>query len=117
MQSELQITMDNTGHSPTIESRIRTCVERLEKRFPRLTGCRVLVAEPNHHELTRRLFKVRLNILFPGGEVVVSRDNHEDVYVLLREVFLAARRELEHAMHRGNGGVGLHAKQRAPQLI
>jgi len=32
-------------------------------------------------------------------------------------VFLAARRELERAMHRRDGSAGLHAKQRALQLI
>jgi len=117
MQSELQITMDSITHSANLDARIRTCAARLEKLFPRLTACRVLVAEPNHHDSGRKLFRVRLNVAFPGGEVVVSRDNHEDVYVLLREAFLAARRELERSARRYSDGAKLHAKQRALQLF
>jgi len=117
MQSELQITMDGITHSAILDVRIRTCAARLEKVFPRLVACRVLVAEPNHHDLGRKLFRVRLNVVYPGGEVVVSRDNHEDVYVLLREAFLAARRELEKATRRFSADAKLHAKQRALQLF
>jgi cold shock CspA family protein len=31
----------------------------------------------------------------PGSEIVVNRDQHEDVYVALRDAFDAARRQLE----------------------
>ena len=40
-------------------------------------------------------FNVRVDIGVPGSEIVVNRDQHEDVYVALRDAFDAARRQLE----------------------
>lgn len=104
MQSELQITIDDMPHSAALDARIREKVSKLEKLCPRLTSCRVVVAAPHHHQQHRRQFTVRLNIMVPGGEVVVTRNNHEDVYVILRDAFVAARRELQKSMHRLDGG-------------
>lgn len=112
MQNELQITIDDMPHSAALDARIREKVSKLEKVCPRLTSCRVVVAAPHHHQPHRKLFTVRLNILFPGGEVVVTRNNHEDVYVILRDAFVAARRELEKAMHRHDGELRLRHEHR-----
>jgi len=38
---------------------------------------------------------VRIDIGVPGNEIVVNRDNHEDVYVALRDAFDAAKRQLD----------------------
>jgi ribosome-associated translation inhibitor RaiA len=100
MQSQLQITLQDVPHSPALDKRIRDKADKLEKMFPRLTACRVVISAPHHHQPHRRLFTVRLNIAIPGSEVVVTRNNHEDVYVLLRDAFLAARRELESVARR-----------------
>jgi ribosomal subunit interface protein len=112
MQSELQITIDDMPHSAALDARIREKVSKLEKICPRLTSCRVVVAAPHHHQQHRRQFTVRLNIMLPGGEVVVTRNNHEDVYVILRDAFVAARRELQKSMHRLDGGAKLHRQRR-----
>ena len=95
MQTALQITSDDMLHSAALDARIREKVVKLEQICPRLTACRVVVTAPHRHQQHRRLFTVRLNITFPGGEVVVTRDNHEDVNVLLRDAFVAVRRELD----------------------
>lgn len=117
MQNELQITIDDMPHSAALDERIREKVGKLEKICPRLTSCRVVVAAPHHHQLHRKQFTVRLNILFPGGEVVVTRNNHEDVYVILRDAFVAARRELEKATHRHDGELRLRHEHRALGLF
>jgi putative sigma-54 modulation protein len=105
MQSALQITSDDMPHSAAFDARIREKVVKLEQICPRLTACRVVVTASHRREQHRRLFTVRLNIMFPGGEVVVTRDNHEDVNVLLRDAFVAVRRELEEYARRHNGAV------------
>ncbi len=105
MQSALQITNDDMLHSAAFDARIRKKVVKLEQICPWLTACRVVVTAPHRHQQHRRLFTVRLNIMFPGGEVVVTRDNHEDVNVLLRDAFVAVRRELEKYSRRNNGVV------------
>ena len=100
MQSALQITSDDMPHSAAFDARIREKVVKLEQICPRLAACRVVVSAPYRHQQHRRLFTVRLNIMFPGGEVVVKRDNHEDVNVLLRDAFVAVRRELDRCARR-----------------
>jgi ribosome-associated translation inhibitor RaiA len=107
MQSALQITRDDMPRSAAFDTRIREKVAKLERICPRLTACRVAVTAPYPNQQNRRLFAVRLNIMFPHGEVVVRRDHHEDVNVLLRDAFVAVRRELDRCALR-NGVVTGH---------
>jgi len=100
MQTQLKITLQDLPHSDALDARIREKAAKLEKAFPRLTGCHVVVSEPHRHKQNPRLFAVRINIAFPGGEVVASRDDRDDVYVLLRDAFAAAERDLEKALGR-----------------
>jgi cold shock CspA family protein len=60
------------------------------------------------------LFRVRVDLKVPGGEIVVGRDpeahhTHEDVYVAIRDAFDATRRLLEDHVRQGRGDVKLHA--------
>jgi ribosomal subunit interface protein len=100
MQTQLKITLQELPYSDALDARIREKVAKLEKAFPRLTGCHVVVSEPHRHKQNPRSFAVRINIAFPGGEVVVTRDDRDDVYVLLRDAFAAAERELEKSLGR-----------------
>ena len=113
MQSQLQITLQDVPHSPALDERIREKAGKLEKMFPRVTACRVVISAPHHHQPHRRLFTVRLNIAIPGSEVVVTRNNHEDVYVLLRDAFVAAKRELESVVRRHDRDGVTHAERPA----
>jgi len=106
MQSALQITRDDGLHSAAFDARIRQKVIKLEQVCPRLTACRVVLTAPQRHPQQRRMFTVRLNITFPRGEVVVTRDNHEDVGVLLRDAFVAVRRELDRCAWRAGATNG-----------
>ncbi len=47
MQSQLQITLQDVPHSAALDERIREKVGRLEKMFPRLTACRVVISAPH----------------------------------------------------------------------
>ena len=117
MQTELQIVIQDMPHSNALDARIRAKVAKLKKMFPRLTSCRVTAAAPHHHEQRRRLFTLRVNIMFPGGEVVVTRGEHEDVYVLLRDAFIAVRRELEKSIGRREGDTEPHHGLMPEQLV
>ena len=108
MQNELKITFQDMAHSAAVEARIREKAAKLEKLYPRLTGCHVVVSEPHRHQQRHRLLAVGITIGFPGGEVAVTRDDNEDVYVLLRDAFDAAGRELEKATGRRKGRAAPH---------
>ena len=106
MQSALQITSDDVLHAAAFDARIRAKVVKLEQICPRLAACRVAVSAPPRHAHNRRLFTVQLSITFPGGEVVVTRNHHEDIFVVLRDAFVAGRRVLDRCAWRNGGAAG-----------
>jgi ribosome-associated translation inhibitor RaiA len=100
MQTPLKISLQDLAHSAALDARIRAKVAKLEHAFPRLTGCHVVVSEPHRHRQNPRSFAITINIAFPGGEVVVTRGDRDDVYVLVRDAFAAAERDLEKSLGR-----------------
>jgi len=113
MKNDVRITVRDFPHSEALDTRIREKVAKLEKMFPRLVSSHVVMAAPHHHQHNRALFNVHITATFPGGEIAVQREDGDDVHVLLRDAFAAARRELEKAMRRDDGGAKLHAHRLA----
>jgi ribosomal subunit interface protein len=95
MKTPLQITFRGIDHSDAIGAHIREKAEKLETFFEPIMSCRVVVEMPHQHKHQGKAFNVRIDIGVPGSEIVVNRDNNEDVYVALRDAFDAARRQLD----------------------
>lgn len=114
MQVPLQISFQDVPQSEALESRIREKAARLGTFYPRIMSCRVAVQATDRHKHQGKHFAVRLDVRVPGKEIVASRDNHEDVYVALREAFDAAKRQLEEYAHVQRGDVKAHAPSPAP---
>jgi ribosomal subunit interface protein len=105
MQTELQITVRDMEHSPALDERIRAKVEKLERVYSPLMGCRVVAEAPHKHKHQGKHFAVRLDITVPGREIVVNHEHHEDIYVALRDAFDAAKRQLEDYAAKRRGDV------------
>jgi ribosome-associated translation inhibitor RaiA len=79
-------------------------IESLDKAYPRLVSCRVMVEESS-----RGIPHVRLDLGVPGDEVVIVREATDnpiprDLPTTVREAFDVARRQLrEHARKRVEG--------------
>jgi hypothetical protein len=89
--------------SPAVETRVRELANHLGVFSDRILGCRVVVDSPHRHQHQGKVFNVKVQLALPGGDVVVDmerpdRDGHEDVYVVLRDAFDAARRQLQSRM-------------------
>jgi cold shock CspA family protein/ribosome-associated translation inhibitor RaiA len=100
MQIPVEITFNNIERSEAVEARIRDWVEKLERVFDRIVRCEVVVQEPHKHHHKGRQFHIRVRLTVPGQEIVTSHDPgpneaHEDVYVAVRDAFLATKRQLE----------------------
>lgn len=105
MQTPLQVTFRNMPPSDAVEGAIREKAGRLEKFFDGITRLKVVVDAPHHHRRKGRLFQVRVDLIVPGEEIVVSRDpgehhEYEDVYVAIRDAFDETRRQLEDYVRR-----------------
>lgn len=109
MKSILQITIRDMPHSDALETQIREKAEKLEKFYPQIISCRVVVDVPHKHKHQGRAFNVRLDITVPGNELVVNHDADEDVYVALRDAFNAAKRKLEDYARRQRRDIKTHA--------
>jgi cold shock CspA family protein len=114
MQTQPQVTFDDIAIDEAVREAAFDHVEQLERYSDRITGCHVVVAQPHRRHREGRLYSVRIDLLVPGGEIVVNREHHlehahEDALVALRDAFLAARRQLEDHVRRLRGAEKRHA--------
>jgi len=125
MQTQPQVSFDDLPVDESVRDAILDHVSDLERYWDRITGCHVVVAQPHRHHREGRLFSVRVDVVVPGGEIVVNRDHHldhahEDALVAVRDAFDAARRRLEDHLRRLRGAEKRHgerARGRIAQLF
>ncbi|MFM9024811.1 MAG: HPF/RaiA family ribosome-associated protein, partial [Planctomycetaceae bacterium] len=113
MQTQPQVSFDDLPIDEAVRDAALDHVAQLERLTDRITGCHVVVAQPHRHHREGRLYAVRVDLVVPGVEIVVNRDHHldhahEDVFVALRDSFLAARRRLEDHLRRLSGFEKFH---------
>jgi ribosome-associated translation inhibitor RaiA len=99
----VQITFRHMESSEAVETRVRDLANHLGVFSDRITSCRVVVDSPHRHHHQGKVFNVKLQVMLPGEDVVVDmerpqRDGHEDVYVVIRDAFDAAKRQLQSRM-------------------
>lgn len=105
MQVPLEISTRWINLSPPLEAELRKRADKLERRFDRITSCRIAVERPtgNHHQ-EGGPFRVRLDITVPGTELVADKEE-EELYAAVREAFAAAERQVEEWSRRRRGEV------------
>ena len=89
--------------SAAVETRVRELANHLGVFSDKITSCRVVVDSPHRHQHQGKVFNVKVQLALPGEDVVVDmerpdRQGHEDVYVVLRDAFDAAKRQLQQRM-------------------
>lgn len=100
MQIPLQITFRHMEGSPALENRVRELVTRLEKFSSQILHCHVVIEGPHGHQHQGERFDIRIDMTVPGKQINVQRARpmdatHQDPYIALRDIFRAARRQLE----------------------
>ncbi len=108
MQIPLQITIRDIENSEALEAHIREKARKLDEYFQHIMSCRVVVELPHKHHNQGKKFNVRIDIGVPGSEIVVNRDQAEDVYVALRDAFDSAKRRVEDYARKIRGDVKTH---------
>ena len=105
MNENLQITFRGMSSSPAIELLIRERTERLARFSSLVQRCHVVVEQPHRHHHKGRAYSVRLDLVTPADEVVVSRESdecagHAPLQSAIRDAFDAATRQLEERLAR-----------------
>ena len=109
MQIPLQVTLKDMPQSEAVESRIREKAEKLSRFYDRIISCRVVVESPQRHQHQGKLYSVRIDLTVPGAELVANRAQDEDIYVAVRNAFVAITRQLEDFARRQRGEVKTHS--------
>jgi hypothetical protein len=99
----VKITFRHIEPSSAVETRVNELTQHLGTFSDRIQSCRVVVDSPHRHHHQGKVFNVKVQLELPGEDVVVDmerpqRDGHEDVYVVLRDAFDAAKRQLQQRM-------------------
>lgn len=115
MTIPVQITFRHMESSAAVETRIRELADHLGTFSDRIQGCRVVLDSPHRHHHQGKVFAVKVQLTVPGEDVVVDmerpqRDGHDDVYVVLRDAFDAAKRQLQQRMASLRGDEKRHEK-------
>ncbi|MEW5754960.1 MAG: HPF/RaiA family ribosome-associated protein [Pseudomonadota bacterium] len=116
MQLPLQITARDISLTPAIERAIRGKAQKLERFYEHILGCAVVVTTPHRHQHKGGEFNILVRLSVPGGELVVKREPHQDLYVAIRDTFDAARRQLQSFARRQRGEVKQHSLAPLPAL-
>lgn len=109
----LQITFRNMKPSEAAEAYVRERAQKLDKFYGQIVACRVVIEAPHKHHHKGNLYRTRIDITVPEGELVFAREpsadhTHEDVYVAIRDAFDAIRRQLEDYSMCRRGDVKTH---------
>lgn len=112
MKLPLQITSRDFPLTEAAEQLIREKAAKLDSIYDQIMGCRVTVETPHSHQHKGNTFNVKIDLTVPGSEMVIKREENEDLYVAIRDAFDAALRKLKEYSARqkvGKGREGLSA--------
>lgn len=113
MRVPLQITTIDLELTEAIEETIRGKAEKLGLLYDRILRCRVRIGTPHRHQHKGILYYVRIDMAIPGGELVVNRVSHQDLYTAIHIAFDRAIRRLEEHLDRQRA----HGKSQMEDLI
>ena len=102
MQNPLQITFKDMDVSTNVHRRIEEKVAKLERHFPRMIGCQVVIAKcvkGTANKQLLRLFEVHIDVEMPGEMIVVERNPAlkgvgENLYLTIKLAFDTMERRL-----------------------
>jgi cold shock CspA family protein/ribosome-associated translation inhibitor RaiA len=108
MELPLQITTPDFRLPPALEAEIRTKAAKLEEYYDRIVRCRVVIEAPVGHHRQGGPYNVRIDLTVPGAELVVNRQDAQELPVAIRDAFDALRRRLEDYVRHQRGAVKVH---------
>ena len=95
MEIPLQVSLHGVAASQGLYELIRAKANKLERYYPRIASCRVVLEFAARHKQNGKQYSARIDLKVPGKELAVTHEHDEDVRIALRDAFDAARRQLE----------------------
>jgi cold shock CspA family protein/ribosome-associated translation inhibitor RaiA len=116
MQTPPEIRFQGMQGTSAIREIITDHVAELEKRWSRVTACRVMVKVPSGHHKKGGLYEIHIRLALPDGrEVNVQRtpsahERHADLIFALNDAFQHARRQIQDQVRRAQGQTKRHER-------
>lgn len=122
MQQTAQIQFRDMEETPSTRKAVEKHIARLERFFPRIIGCQVLVEAPHHHQKKGNPFHIRIDVSVPGKEIIINPQTKngsapENFYEALNRSFGAASRALKEYIRIRRGQVKAHGDIPIAQTI
>ena len=100
MEHPLQITFRGMEPSDDAKQAVEERMERLERAYSKIESCRVVLEAPPRHQHKGGDYHVRIRLVVPGDEIVVSHDPkphspQADLHLAIGDAFHEATRQLE----------------------
>ena len=117
MEVPLEVILKNVEHKQEIEDVIYEKIDKLEQVCSHVISCRVLVEQNPTHQHAKHSYHIRIDVRVPPHhEIVVKRDSgrnvHDNLAAVVREAFIAARRQVEQIIDRQKKHVKAHTKEK-----
>jgi ribosomal subunit interface protein len=102
------VNFRNLDASPAVTERVNGLVRRLNRVYPEMLSCRVVIELLSRRHQQGNVYKVSIDVRVPNAQIVVGRHSgsnpaHADVYVAIRDAFDQMRRQLAARAQRGQG--------------
>jgi len=116
METPIEIDFQGMAATPKLQASIEEHVAKLERRYGRVTACRVVIKGPSSHHRTGR-YEVNIRLALPDGrEVDISRtppadERYTDLAFAINDSFKHARRRLQDQVRKLQGSVKQHEGQ------
>jgi cold shock CspA family protein/ribosome-associated translation inhibitor RaiA len=114
MQTPPEIVFEGLPATPQIKDAIDAHLAELERRWGRITACRVVVKGPGQRHRKGGLYEVHIRLALPDGrEVNVARtppadERHSDLTFAVDDAFKHARRQLQDQVRRAQNQIKHH---------
>jgi cold shock CspA family protein len=113
MKQPLQITFRNMPTSEAVASVVREKAAKLHELNDGILSLRVTIASLSHRHQQGNVYRVMIDMLVDGEELVFGREHNEDhsredIYVAVRDAFDGARRVLQDFVDRQRHEVKTH---------
>jgi putative sigma-54 modulation protein len=108
-----QLTFRGLQHSDPMARYVRKRAAKLATFYERITSCRVAIEASHRHGLERGSYRVRVDLVIPGHQIVVSREL-EEPFGAIEEAFEGVQRRLQEYARLVRGEARHHQRARSP---
>jgi len=111
MKIPLRITSRNFELTDAIEDAIHKQAEELDRIYDQIVRCDVVLEAPHQRQQKGVIYNVRINVTVPGGQIMVKKELHEDLYVSINRAFDRAHRQLKQFVSQQRKDVKYHEEK------